>query len=1065
VYRLLRSFPPIILALATLLTPTASGAVGEPNRHDLAPSSVFSFYDRCCQATWFNGGLQQQEVQLPCPGSDSDNRGFVIPLGTGYTLETNQPAEHTIETHPRWVNDGYIYGVFNLQSLGLSLQQGDRFVSEVGFLKGAAAGEVRFSLWYDSKPTQPGGETLLKEQQDQHDGKLRKIDVDLSGYAGASGALLLRVDALGSSGQDWAVWADPHIERQPTATPKPTATPFPTPTPTSLIPTQTLMPTMTPYAVEECPEQCVCLAKSVGEETSQDYCRDKDGNFIKCEVIDAAQGEYKYCFQQQGPSVTILKEPSEPILGDQVRIRVEAYDPIGVDVIKIFIDGEEKKECKKTNECEYTTPPITQDPQLGGIAINMGGVVEVAGLVPGNIQPIIGSPWWWEDNDDDGVMNIVDNCVNIVNPDQVDSDRDGAGDACDECDVTRSCDEVAEIWNIDESHIHEPDFSCLHTYDLTSDNGCGCTDTDHGFDVFESGRIYVETVSSRLLGIEFLGIAPEGSADLDCIPTCRAEVFEQDVCLNSTYLREWVCVSSGPVSQDVQCPEGCSEGTCVCPDTDGGMDPYVRGAVAGQSDECVDSRRLREYTCGIENGSIVAVPELVTCPVRCEEGACVCEETDGGYDPFVAGEVIRDPMDREDVCISEDILLEYLCQEGQVMSEEVDICYSCSDGRCECYTDIDPFHRDRTPVYPDYPTDGSPPYILSWEEDTCIDSTHLREYFNRWEGSAEGCVTHFIEIECPESCVEDYGYCSVSCTDGLQNRDETDVDCGGSCPGVCTDCCVFPGWEVDLGGGGNFSFDSPEVETTAIEALMEYADCLENPDCRGRLPTKIFMEDYSSVGVLDLLGIPDAIMEAVAYYVDAHMQYMYDGSDGWSQSAAYTISESRYRSGEIPGPDETRIPVGSCPNDYCGDCEDHAILREALMRYLGISADCAYCADHFNDKWGDGGHTFNLVLYRNKWRIMDYGPLGSGFNTDWGPHNLFGALTDTAGAHGKGWRGSLWNDERGEYWCTPVEHWWLTCEQIRPKRNYEGGADCPAGDFELEDVPDGVLTYRSDVCP
>jgi hypothetical protein len=343
-----------------------------------------------------------------------------------------------------------------------------------------------------------------------------------------------------------------------------------------------------------------------------------------------------------------------------------------------------------------------------------------------------------------------------------------------------------------------------------------------------------------------------------------------------------------------------------------------------------------------------------------------------------------------------------------------------------------------------------------------LNSETLREYFVEYDGESGICEVFYIDIECPDGC--SLGRCRETCSDGIQNRDEEGVDCGGSCPSDCTDCDVLPCWERGCGGGGTFSFDDPGVQAAARDALMEYADCLEDTECRGRLSTKIFMEDYSDVEWIDLIGNPNAIMEAAAYYVDQHMQYMYDTS-GNAQSAAYTVNESRYRSGEIPGPDDTRIEVSSCTMDYCGDCEDHAILREALMRYLGVSSDCAYCADHFNNKWGDGGHTFNLVLYQNRWRIMDYGSLGSGFETNWGQHNLFGDLTITAGAHGYGRRGSLWNDARGEYWCTPVNHWWLVCEQIYAPRNYRGGDTCPAGDFELEGVPDGVLTYRSDVCP
>lgn len=310
-YRLLRSFPLTIFALASLLAPAASGAGGLQEAPHPATSSVFSFYDRCCQATWFNGGLQQQESQLPCPGDESDDRGFVRPLGAGYTLETDQPAKHAIETHPRWVNDGYIYGVFNLQSLGLTLQAGDHFVSEVGFLKGAAAGEVRFSLWYDSKPTQPGGETLLAEKQDQHDGKLRQIEVDLSGYASVSGALLLRVDALGSSGQDWAVWVDPRIERQPTPTPKSTSTEAPPTIPPTLTLTPTLAetpqpppsPTTTPAPLDDTPP--TFFSGPAADQQAQDsarICWTTDDPTTGRVLYDSRAGKLGFTLEDQQPT-------------------------------------------------------------------------------------------------------------------------------------------------------------------------------------------------------------------------------------------------------------------------------------------------------------------------------------------------------------------------------------------------------------------------------------------------------------------------------------------------------------------------------------------------------------------------------------------------------------------------------------------------------------------------------------------------------------------------------------------------------------------------------------------
>jgi len=46
------------------------------------------------------------------------------------------------------------------------------------------------------------------------------------------------------------------------------------------------------------------------------------------------------------------------------------------------------------------------------------------------------------DSDDDGLIDIFDNCPATANPGQEDADQDGAGDACDNCPSRANADQV-----------------------------------------------------------------------------------------------------------------------------------------------------------------------------------------------------------------------------------------------------------------------------------------------------------------------------------------------------------------------------------------------------------------------------------------------------------------------------------------------------------------------------------------------------------------------------------------------------------------------------------------------
>jgi len=253
-----------------------------------------------------------------------------------------------------------------------------------------------------------------------------------------------------------------------------------------------------------------------------------------------------------------------------------------------------------------------------------------------------------------------------------------------------------------------------------------------------------------------------------------------------------------------------------------------------------------------------------------------------------------------------------------------------------------------------------------------------------------------------------------------------------------------------------------------MEALMEYTNCLrsntlmpadvdgengieegEGAICRWDLGSKVFSTNYHRLTAFDLIDDLDAIMEAVAWYVDEHMGYLGDGGRGPNvpkvQSASYTLQHSGDRGCTV---DNAHWTI-SGPAAYCGDCEDYCILRNTLMRYLGVSQDCAFCADKItNDDGSGGGHSFNIVRYRNKFRIVDYGPMGKWFDTTSADRVPF----------------NLWNDDYGDYWCYLDKSKIAGdagCWRVQPwdrTWNYHSGNRCPS-------TWSGNETYRTSICP
>ena len=164
-------------------------------------TSFYNFVDNYCSAQWSSGA-----GVLPCPGTTSDSNGFVVKV-TDPKLETGDVEnENAIETHPQFVDNGYISGRFP----AFTVKAGDRFKAVVGCLYNGAACNVLFLLNYVADG---GPEQTLASWNQTYDGNIQKLDVDLSSLAGKSVIFILRVNANGPSNQDWAFWLQPRVTR------------------------------------------------------------------------------------------------------------------------------------------------------------------------------------------------------------------------------------------------------------------------------------------------------------------------------------------------------------------------------------------------------------------------------------------------------------------------------------------------------------------------------------------------------------------------------------------------------------------------------------------------------------------------------------------------------------------------------------------------------------------------------------------------------------------------------------------------------------------------------------
>ena len=102
---------------------------------------MYDFASNVCSGVWFSGA-----GQLPCPGTDGDQKGFVLKLTSPQLENGTVDPRQALLTFPQNVFNGYIQGIFP----PYRVKAGDRFRSIVNCAYGATSCYVVFRLDYQT---------------------------------------------------------------------------------------------------------------------------------------------------------------------------------------------------------------------------------------------------------------------------------------------------------------------------------------------------------------------------------------------------------------------------------------------------------------------------------------------------------------------------------------------------------------------------------------------------------------------------------------------------------------------------------------------------------------------------------------------------------------------------------------------------------------------------------------------------------------------------------------------------------------------------------------------------
>jgi hypothetical protein len=176
----------------------------------------FDFLSRAKNAEW-GSGVEPVDFANPghqditYGGPDTNDIGFAM-IKDGVKMENRHNSGKILQTHPKWVDNGYIVGRYPAYKVG----PGDTIKGQLGFIAlpdgTCGAGDVVYEIHY-TIDGDLGTRTRLGQWSKACDGQLLSIDVILADLKGENVDFYLVVLANGPSAQDWAIWSSLGVMR------------------------------------------------------------------------------------------------------------------------------------------------------------------------------------------------------------------------------------------------------------------------------------------------------------------------------------------------------------------------------------------------------------------------------------------------------------------------------------------------------------------------------------------------------------------------------------------------------------------------------------------------------------------------------------------------------------------------------------------------------------------------------------------------------------------------------------------------------------------------------------